>query len=221
MKTNQYVSQIVPKHAVIWFLFSFTAIFSVFPAPVFAHKVSIFAWVEGDRVHTQSIFFGGKKIKDASIDVYDASGKHLIQGKTDHNGEYSFKAPVKTAMKIVVSAGMGHQATWHLKASEFESSGNDRLPTAPASLDAAPRTDSQVPHANDSRPQTVRPGMDPDELREIVEKALDKKLSPVLRMLSELKNQGPGIRDILGGIGYIIGLVGLAAYLGNRRKKEN
>ena len=37
-------------------------------------------------------------------------------------------------------------------------------------------------------------------------------------MLAESRDQGPALGDILGGIGYIIGLMGLAAYMRFRRK---
>jgi nickel transport protein len=33
-------------------------------------------------------------------------------------------------------------------------------------------------------------------------------------------DRGPGLTEIMGGIGYIIGLVGLALYFSNRRRKE-
>ena len=55
---------------------------------------------------------------------------------------------------------------------------------------------------------------------EQLEKALDKKMKPVLKMLAESRATGPGISDILGGIGYIIGLVGIAAYFHSRKKKD-
>ena len=50
---------------------------------------------------------------------------------------------------------------------------------------------------------------------------LDKKLKPVLKMLAESRNQGPEIRDIFGGIGYILGLVGLGAYIHYRKKRTD
>jgi nickel transport protein len=56
------------------------------------------------------------------------------------------------------------------------------------------------------------------EIEAVVEKALDKKLKPVLKMLAESADNGPTIRDIIGGIGYIIGLVGMAAYLRYRKR---
>ncbi|MFH1082918.1 MAG: hypothetical protein V1751_05960, partial [Pseudomonadota bacterium] len=57
-----------------------------------------------------------------------------------------------------------------------------------------------------------------DEIRVAVERALENKLRPVMEMLTEVRDRGPTLRDVIGGIGYIIGLVGLAAYLRYRRK---
>ena len=52
----------------------------------------------------------------------------------------------------------------------------------------------------------------PAGIEQAIEKALDKKLAPVLRMLAEMHEQKVRLTDVLGGIGYIIGLVGVAAY---------
>ena len=46
--------------------------------------------------------------------------------------------------------------------------------------------------------------------------ALDQKLAPVRRMLSEQTQKGPGLQEIIGGLGWILGLVGLAAWLRRR-----
>ena len=43
-------------------------------------------------------------------------------------------------------------------------------------------------------------------------------MAPVMKLLAESREQGPSLRDILGGVGYILGLMGLAAYLHFRRK---
>jgi nickel transport protein len=37
--------------------------------------------------------------------------------------------------------------------------------------------------------------------------------------LSELQQEGPTVKDIFAGIGYILGLVGIAAYVHSRKKK--
>jgi nickel transport protein len=52
----------------------------------------------------------------------------------------------------------------------------------------------------------------------VIEKALDKKLAPIMRTLAEMQEQKIRLTDVLGGLGYIFGLVGVAAYF--KCKKE-
>ena len=58
------------------------------------------------------------------------------------------------------------------------------------------------------------------KIQEIIDTSLDKKLRPITEMLADSMECGPGLTEIMGGIGYIIGLVGIALYFSNRRKKE-
>jgi len=48
---------------------------------VFAHKVTIFAWKEGDTVFTESQFSGGKRVNNGRIEVYDYQGGKILEGK--------------------------------------------------------------------------------------------------------------------------------------------
>jgi nickel transport protein len=61
--------------------------------------------------------------------------------------------------------------------------------------------------------------VDEQLLRRIVDEELEKKLAPLKYMLTESRDNKPGLRDILGGIGYILGLAGLFAWL--KAKKDN
>jgi len=54
---------------------------------------------------------------------------------------------------------------------------------------------------------------------------LDKKLEPIVKMLGkqerlllEAKHGGPKVSDIVGGLGWIVGLVGLAAFFWGRNR---
>ena len=58
------------------------------------------------------------------------------------------------------------------------------------------------------------------EIRNAVEEALDTKLKPVMKLLVETRQSGPSVTDILGGIGYIFGLIGVAAYFSAKRRKS-
>ena len=80
---------------------------------------------------------------------------------------------------------------------------------APAAA-SQPAVNTEAPAAGEPSPAAASPL--PAGIDKALEKALDKKLAPVLRMLAEMHEQKVRLTDVLGGIGYIIGLVGVAAY---------
>ncbi len=176
-----------------------------------AHKVMIFAWVDGDTVHTESKFSGGKRVKGGDVIVYDLEGSQLLKGKTNTKGEFSFKVTKKTGMKIVLMAGTGHRGEWTIPPDEIRV-----VVTGEAVTAASKETGEEKPEER-ARKATM-PGVSQDEIQMAVEKALDRKLKPVLKMLAESKEHGPSVTEILGGIGYILGLMGVAAYFHYRRK---
>lgn len=171
-------------------------------SPVLAHKVMVFAWVEGDTVFTESKFIGGKKAVNAPVVIFDKDGKKLLEGKTDNKGEFSFKIPKVTDLRIVLNAAMGHKAEWMISESEV--------------LEANPIVEKKSA-SESSEPVSV--GLSKEEVQKIVEDSLDKKLRPIVRMMNESKNTKPSLTEIIGGIGYIFGLMGVALYFKNRRKK--
>ena len=85
-----------------------------------AHRVNVFAWVDGDTIHVESKFSGGKKVKAGKIMVMDPQGVELIAGLTNDKGEYSFKVPKQSDLRITVSAGQGHQGEWTVRATELQ-----------------------------------------------------------------------------------------------------
>ena len=85
-----------------------------------AYRVNVFAWVEGDMIHVESKFSGGKKVKTGKISVMDPEGVELLSGRTNDQGKFSFKVPKRTDLKIVLIAGQGHQAEWTIRANEME-----------------------------------------------------------------------------------------------------
>lgn len=174
------------------------------PSPALAHKVTVFAWVEDGQVHTESKFSGGKRVKEGTIEVFDHQDAKVLEGKTDAQGYFAFPVPDKAEkLKIVLKAGMGHGNHWIINAQELGVASSDETQTLaiapPAPLPSAP------PMA-----------LDTDTVEQIVENALDKKLAPIKARMAD---QAWGLRDILGGLGYILGLVGLAGYIQSRKQR--
>ncbi len=181
----------------------------LWPGAAMAHRVNVFAWVDGNTVHTESKFSGGRRVNGGEVRVYDPNGKELLRGKTNAKGEFSFKIPQKTAMKIELQAGMGHRGDWTIPLSEIDPESSASEPSA------SPEEQKKTPET-----ETVTLSVDLDQVRHVLEQSLDKRLSPVLKRLAEAQDRGPTFRDILGGIGYIIGLLGLAAYMHFRRRSR-
>ena len=192
--------------------------------PAFAHKVTIFAWVEGDTVFTQSKFSGGRKAQDSSVVVYDMEGNRLLEGKTDAKGEFAFKVPKKTGLKVVLKASMGHLAEWVIPAEEIiaaarkRTSGPQETPTQSAAKAAPPRSAAVEPGGIEPVPAPV--DLQRQELQKMIDESLDRKIAPIANMLASLTNRGPGLTEIMGGIGYIFGLVGVALYIASRKRND-
>lgn len=188
--------------------------------PAWAHRVNVFAWVEGDTIYVQSKFAGGKKVTAGQIVVMDPQGNELLSGLTDDQGEFSFKIPQATDLKVVLIAGQGHRGEWTIRAAEMQASPSMTAPvrsTAASGLPESDKTVSAKPAATQTSPP---PGtVNRNELEAIVEAVLDKKLQPITRMLADARQSGPTVGDIMAGIGYILGLVGIAAYVQSRKKK--
>lgn len=209
------------KFKITMAIFFSQCVLSLLAGSASAHRVIVFAWVEGDTVFVESKFAGGKKVKAGKVAVVDAQGVELLSGRTNDQGEFSFKVAEPADLNIRVAAGQGHQGEWTVHAAEL---GDMPSQTASGNSTAnAPR-----PDRNDAMVQksengsTVVPGMviAPTELEAVIGSILDKKLKPITRMLAQMRQKGPTAGEIFAGIGYIFGLVGVAAYVHSRKKKE-
>ena len=91
--------------------------------PVFAHKVNVFAYVEGDKVYSESYFNDGKKCVDSKIEVFDNRENKLLEGLTDEEGMFSFDIPPEEVidgdLRIVLIASMGHRAEYVIRTDEL------------------------------------------------------------------------------------------------------
>ncbi len=199
-------------------------------SPANAHKVTVFAWVNGDTVFVESKFAGGRKVKEGEVVVSDSEGNQLLKGKTNDEGEFSFKIPKKTALTVTLIAGMGHQGEWTIPAEDIgdvagEETKPDDLSLKVKSSEGSINEDKLPAHSDEPQVNTTAPAKesytpDADKIQAAMEKALDKKLKPVMKILTESQDRKPTFTDIFGGIGYILGLMGIAAYFNFRRKKD-
>ncbi|MFP3983173.1 MAG: hypothetical protein ACLFV2_05725 [Desulfurivibrionaceae bacterium] len=188
-----------------------------------AHGVRVFAWSEGDKIRVETAFRGGNPARQAEITVRDEkSGDKLISGLTDDLGVFRFSIPDRARqegmdLKITADCGPGHKGHWLLKAEEYLD-----VP-APAASEPEKSEQKQEGKAGGDKEDVRASGINEQALRRIISEELDKKLAPVKKRLHENQRQ-VDIKDIIGGIGWLLGLAGIAAWFRSKRfasgKKE-
>ena len=196
-----------------------------FPAWSEAHKVNIFAYAQDGRIYAEGYFVDGTKCKNSVVEVIDGgTGDKLLQGKTDDNGQVSFPIPRVTALKLILHAGEGHQNDYTLSEDEVRDAMPEvtkKITRIPAEAQtAAPAKRLAEPEQPGNVQDAVHPAVSSDEVETMIERVIDRKLQPVIKMLVDLQEKSgrPTMTEILGGIGYIIGILGLIAYFKGRRR---
>jgi nickel transport protein len=88
-------------------------------APSWAHKVNIFAYVEGGKIYTESYFPDGQPVEGGAIEILDSQDQKVAEGVTDKEGKCVLPVPKKDDLTVVITASMGHKNTFKLKKSEL------------------------------------------------------------------------------------------------------
>jgi len=169
-----------------------------------AHRVNIFALVEGDSIVCQCYYNDGAPVHNQKIEVFRTSGEKLLEGQTDDAGYFRFAPRVGDDLKIVLYAGMGHKAETIIKASGLPEVKKPRVEKTSISQKAV----EVVPE---------KTGLDEDQLRRIVGEVVEEKFSS-LRELIIKQQRSTSLTAIIGGIGYIFGIFGLLLYLRKKRQ---
>ncbi len=175
-------------------------------APAWAHRVNVFAYLEGNQLKGEGYFPGGAKAEGCKVELVDQGGKVLAQTVTDKQGAFTLPKPkAAPPLTLILYAGGGHRATYKLTAADLGQSPEKTPPApAPAASPAAAGTKAAV---------------DPAQLQAVVERALDRKLAPLRAMLARMEaDRGIGVQEVVGGLGWILGLVGLAAWIRCRKQ---
>jgi nickel transport protein len=185
------------------------SLFSATPAD--AHKVNVFAYADGATIQGEVYVRGGDPVRGATITVFDPSGAELGTALTDDEGEFTLEARFRCDHRVVADAGGGHAAEYTVPAGELP----DGLPAR-----GEPPEERPDPQAAPTPPEED-PTAAPD--RAPLHAELQSLNTQIIQLRRQLDQYQAKIRlqDILGAIGYIVGVMGLAFYfLGVRRKEQ-
>lgn len=160
-----------------------------------AHSVRIFAAREGSEIKGCGYFSGGRKAENVEVKVFDANNKLLTQLKTDNSGAFVFKQSAAGFFRFEINSGDGHKAEYILNETAIKESAN--------ALDGEP----------------VAANISSEVLKNIVREELGREMFQLKKQLDEAEHQRR-FSDIIGGIGYILGIAGIAFYLSARNKSR-
>jgi len=182
--------------------------------PAEAHRVNVFAYVEGSTCHVEGYFSRSRRAKNATVEVFDAGGKKVLEGKTDDEGNFSFPVTSRGALRIVLTAGLGHKSEFLLPAAETESA-SDAPPTAEEVPSGVPVSTGKI---SGNKPPVV----DAETIKGIIDDVLDERLKPVYALVSEIEEERNriGAKEVISGLCYIAGVFGIAFFIAARRKER-
>ncbi len=213
-----------------------------------AHQLYVFAQADGRTIRGEAYFRGRIPAQNLPVRIFGPAGEELGRTETDGQGHFTFEAQRQCDHRLVVATADGHQAEYVLSTAELAGAGPPAAEpparqTPPSALAeqafAQPPRSGQAPSgarateqaAGSNRGagavgQSQQPRSSPaetdnetDELAARIE-ALQWQVGALRREFGEFE-QTVRLRDVLGGIGYIVGLAGVAFYfLGIGRQQQ-
>jgi len=183
------------------FLFSLLFLFTLaFPAR--AHHLRVFAYSSGREIVVTASFGHNRPAEESRVTVTNNKGTLLFQGRTDTSGQLRFPRPKLSQndkLVITVNGGPGHQGSWTLTPKD--------LGNANARVKQAVKKD--LPDKVATRLVSSLTTDERQYLAGLVSEAVAREIEPLKAMMARQMETGPSLQNIIGGIGWIIGLGGL------------
>ncbi len=194
----------------------FAAVFTVGTMTnAWAHKVISAAYPDGNLIEGEIGFSSGDMAVNVPIVITDPDGNKLGEVTTDEEGLFSFTATQKVDHIFRADLSAGHIATFTVLADELPddlAGGEPKSSVASTASNLAEPVKAVVSASANSNLVVI----DQAGLEKLISKAT-KETRALRKDLVQYKEERR-MQDILGGIGYILGIFGIASFLLGRRK---
>ncbi|MCZ4283025.1 cobalt ABC transporter permease [Kiloniella laminariae] len=180
-----------------------------------AHKIISAAYPDGNKIEGEIGFSNGDMAANVLVIVSDVEGNKLGEVTTDEEGFFTFVTTTRVDHHFRADLSAGHIASFVVTADEL-----------PETLEGEKSLENEI--VTEGPGDTVNTGMAPvaasasvtagtmmDE--ELFKSIVGKEVSKLRKELALFKEERR-FQDILGGIGYILGIFGIASFLLGRRK---
>ncbi|MBS3764851.1 MAG: hypothetical protein KGZ25_16240 [Planctomycetes bacterium] len=190
----------------------FAAVLCSIPRPALAHKMNVFASPEGKKIKGFVYFPGGGRATGVEVVLKAADGKTLDRTKSDDNGEFEFTMRRRMSYRVICESPDGHRAEFEVAA--------ESLPDDLTETDGVKGSiEEERPADEQWSPEEKTKGLEEETLERIVERAVQRQVRPLGEELDRTRAK-IRLQDILGGIGYILGILGITSYLLSRSGKN-
>ena len=204
-----------------------------------AHNVVGGVYVNGFDIEGEAGFSNGAMANAGTlVKVSDQSGTPLGEVVTDEDGFFIFTARKRINHVFEINMGAGHTLKMLLPAEELpedldnivnnnidstisgNSANSSNIDTSSAATSASQTSVNTKTSTITGTSQNMNNGpmLSAQITPLMLEKAIAKQIKPLRKEIQVLKEKS-GFRDMIGGIGYIFGLLGVVALLRERRLK--
>jgi len=188
-------------------------------SPVVAHNVVSGVYAEGMTIEGEIGFSNGDMAQAGfTVEVFDESGNVLGTTETQEGGMFSFKASNVQKHVFRADLGEGHIANMELDADELFADDQQQQLVSNMVTEVGASMVSETVNSD----SVVIPGnnISTDELQNLIRSAVAQQVRPLQKDIRAYKEK-VFIRDIMGGLGFIFGLFGVAAWMASRRKEAS
>ena len=183
--------------------------------PAAAHRLKLFATIDGGAIAGYGFFVGGGRPQGAILIVRDAAGQEVYRGATDDRGAFSWRPPEPGSFTLFIDAGDGHAADARIGA-DRSAGPAPPTPAGPAGTAAA----APGPAGADTAAGCAA-GIGSAALADAIDRSVDRAVARQVRPLLEAYAEADGrirLNDVVGGVGMIVGLAGIALWASGRRR---
>jgi len=176
-----------------------------------AHDIRMSARVEGRQIVGKVYVRGGGAVAGAKVTAFDPHNHELASTQTDEQGLFRLPVLRRCDHRLLADAGDGHGAEYLIKANLLP----EDLPAADDASGPSPAQPQQLPAMEDGRGGRAADAASQAPATATESDASMKQLRAEiddLRQQLEQYRQRVRLLDVLGGVGYILGLTGIAYY---------
>ncbi len=185
------------RSAILFFLCMCISLFAC------AHQIRMSVYLEGNLVEGEIYFVGGGSPPASGAKIDLIKGEEVLHSiVADESGWFSFGSITPDTYTVRGDGGQGHVAFYDLNKSEF-------IENESGSQDV---TSSSAPQNRISGENQCSSSLSQQDLQIAITKAIRPLREKIDRYEAKTR-----MHDILGGIGYILGLFGLLIIFRNRK----